>query len=59
MARQKISGRDLAERLGWSRMTVTRRLNDDPPLRIDELAEVAKALGVPVMQLLGNGSLSA
>lgn len=52
MARRKISGRDLAEALGWSRSTTWRRLNGTTPLKLDELTAVAAFLEVSVTDLL-------
>jgi len=59
MARQRISQRTLAAKLGWSQPGLSRRLNADPAPRIDEIERIALALGVPVARFLatGNGSV--
>jgi transcriptional regulator with XRE-family HTH domain len=52
MIAQGISKLELARRLGWGRMRVTRRLFGDAPLTVIELEEIAAALRVPVTALL-------
>jgi transcriptional regulator with XRE-family HTH domain len=57
MARQEIPQRVLAERLGWPQPRLSRRVTSGPTFvafTIDELAEVARALNVPVTQFLGG-----
>lgn len=47
-----MSKLELARRLGWGRMRVTRRLAGQTPLTIDELVEIARVLDVPAVHLL-------
>ena len=48
LARQRISGRQAARRLGWTQQSLSRRLTGDIPFDVAELAELAALLGVPV-----------
>ena len=48
MARQRISGRQAARRLGWTQQALSRRLNGDIPFNVTELAALAGLLGVQV-----------
>lgn len=52
LARRQISGRELASSLGWSVGLTARRLRGECPFDIDELAAVARFLGVPVSALV-------
>jgi transcriptional regulator with XRE-family HTH domain len=54
MARQGVSQRALAERLGVPQPWVSRRvgLKADQALRLDDVADMAEALDVPVERLL-------
>lgn len=52
MARQRITGTELNERLGWLRERLRRRLAGEVSLRIDELDAIARALNVPVSKFL-------
>jgi hypothetical protein len=58
MARQGISQQALADRLGWPQARVSRRIavdggkNPTIPFDVAELADVARALGVPVTRFL-------
>jgi transcriptional regulator with XRE-family HTH domain len=54
LVRQEISYRELGRRLGVSIAYVSRRLSDEPDVqfRMDELENVAAALGVPVTAFL-------
>lgn len=54
MARQKISGRELARRMGESPMWVQRRTSGGGPITVDELTRFATVLGVPAATLLGS-----
>lgn len=49
---REISKSELARQLGWGRMQVVRRLSGDAELSVAELQEIARALEVPVSQLL-------
>lgn len=50
MGRQRLSGVKLAEILGWTQQTTSRRLRGEVALRLDELEQIARALRVPVEQ---------
>lgn len=52
MARRKISGRALAEALDWSVAATWRRLSGTTAFRVDELAQVADYLGLPLSEFL-------
>ena len=51
-ARQKISGRELARRLGESPMWTQRRLAGEQDLTVDDLYRIADALDIPPTSLL-------
>lgn len=51
-ARQRISGRELARRLGESPMWAQRRLSGAQEMTLDELGRIASALGVDPAQML-------
>ena len=53
MARQRISQLQLAERLGWSRAALSRRLTGGTGWSIDEADKVAEILGVDLRMLVG------
>ena len=59
LARRRISGRELARRLGWSAPTMWRRLRGDVPLTIDELEAIAEFLEVPVSVLRPDAGRAA
>jgi transcriptional regulator with XRE-family HTH domain len=52
MARQNMTQRQLAERVGIIQQALQLRLSGARSFRAEELAAVATALGVPVTQLL-------
>lgn len=52
MARQRKSGRAVADALGVSHMYLSRRINGRVPFDVAELAAVAEVLGVPLSQFL-------
>lgn len=54
MARRKISGRALADGLGWSVASTWRRLNGTTAFRVDELASVADYLDVDMSDLIST-----
>lgn len=54
LARRKISGKKLAEDLGWSRTTTWRRLNGTYPFDVDQLDAIASHLGVSVGTFLSS-----
>lgn len=51
MARAGLSGRKMAEKLGWSESTLARRLRGEA-FKVDELIAFAAALDIPVAQLM-------
>ena len=53
MARQRIGQSELASRLDWTRNKLSRRLSDQTRWSVDEVDEVAQALGVPLPVLVG------
>jgi transcriptional regulator with XRE-family HTH domain len=59
LARGKHPHQDIAELLGLSRMSIHRRLTGETPFRADELGKIAKHIGVPVAELLGEQRASA
>lgn len=52
LAKRRISGRQLAEAIGWSPGATYRRLNGDTPLTVDELYTLASYLGTTPAELL-------
>ena len=52
MARQRKSGVELASVLNLSQQSVSRRLNGDTDISLDEIAVIADWLQVPVQKLL-------
>ena len=52
MARQRISGRELARRLDMNPTSLARRVAGDVDISLDELAHIADALRVTVAALL-------
>lgn len=52
MARQRISGAAIAQKLGVSDMYLSRRLTGEVAFDVTDLERVAGALGVSVMQLI-------
>ena len=52
MARGRVTGTTLAQTVGMSNATLSRRLSGAIPFNIDELAAVARALGLTVTELL-------
>lgn len=59
LARQRSSARRLAAALGLSPATISRRLNGEHPLTVDELYAAASFLGLPVTELLPAPELLA
>jgi transcriptional regulator with XRE-family HTH domain len=51
MARQRLSHKALAERLGWDQSQVTRRLNGHTKLSFDDVVAIADALDISIVQL--------
>lgn len=52
LARQSLSQRELATRMGWSRMYVSHRLNGSVGLSLNDVDAIARQLGVPIVQLV-------
>jgi transcriptional regulator with XRE-family HTH domain len=52
MARRDVTGVSLAKQLGRSQQFVSRRLAGKVPLSVDDLAEFASAIGIPVAALV-------
>lgn len=52
MARRGLTGKDMADAIGCSPMSFSRRMSGATPLRVDELQAIADALGLPVTALL-------
>lgn len=46
MARARLSGRALADRLGWRVDVLARRLREDAPFTGDQLMAIARELGI-------------
>lgn len=59
MTRQRVSGRDLASKLGVSPSWVSYRLSGKQAIDLNDLFRVAKALGVGVHQLLPSPEVVA
>ena len=59
LARRKLSGRKLADGLGWSVSKTWRRLSGEHPFDINELAAVAAYLGIPVGTFLPDRDCAA
>lgn len=55
LARQRISGRQAARRLGWTQQALSRRLTGDIPFNVAELAELAGLLGIEVTAFFPQG----
>lgn len=58
LARRRISGREFARQMGKSPSWVNFRLTGHTPIDLNDLDEIAKALGVPIQALLPNGPAS-
>ena len=56
LARQKISGRELARRIDRNQVWVARRLNGEVAITADELREFAFILGKPIAQFYGEAA---
>jgi transcriptional regulator with XRE-family HTH domain len=57
LARRQLSGRQVATDLDWSIPTMTRRLNGSVAFDVDELAQIAEYLGVPIATLIPDEAL--
>ena len=56
LARRRIPQTIVAERLGMSQPSLSRRLTGDTPFDVNELAIVAEILGIPLATLIGDAS---
>lgn len=54
LGRQNKSRADLARALGATDMWVSRRLTGQTPLSVDDVADIARTLGVPLSALIGD-----
>ena len=54
LARRRISGRELAQGLGWSVGMTARRLRGECAFDVDELAAVADFLGITPADLIAQ-----
>ena len=52
LARRRISASDLARKTGMTQRAVSRRLTGEKVIDVDDLASIANALGVDVVDLL-------
>lgn len=59
LARQQMSGSELARRLGMTQPYLSRRLTGEVDFRIGELERIAEVLGVPVAQLFPSAASAA
>ena len=51
MTRQRLSQRELAERLGWTQGFLSRRLTGVTPMSLDEADRIAWALGISLLEV--------
>lgn len=58
LARKQISSREIAELVGLTPSQMSRRINGSIAFTVEEIGEVAKALGVTVSSLYGEGDLA-
>jgi len=56
LARQRISGRQAAVRLGWTAPYLSRRLTGEIPFNVADLEAIAHLLGIPVTSFFGANS---
>lgn len=59
MGRQGISQGQLADQLGCTQRSLSRRLTGDVPVDVAELEQLADALGVPLSQFLPTPARAA
>ena len=59
LARQRLTNRELAERVGIQPSGISRRLDGEIPLKVSEVEQIAAALGVSVTQFVGADVASA
>lgn len=51
MARQRLTQRRLAAKVGWSQQLLSTRLTGDVQMTVEELGKLADALGIETEQL--------
>lgn len=56
MARQDMTQSELAERLGWNRMYLQRRLKRKVPLSLDDVEAIAAVLHIPIWKLTSRSA---
>ena len=54
MARQRVSQRELAGKIGRAQEWVSRRLTGNVSLTLEELVQITDALGIPAARLLAD-----
>jgi transcriptional regulator with XRE-family HTH domain len=54
MARRNLSQTALAEQLNVTQQKLSRCISGQQPFRVDELARIAEALDVPLVDLVGE-----
>lgn len=59
LARQRVSGAELARRINRSQSSIARRLAGDIPFDINELTLIAEQLGMTVAELTANEAAGA
>ena len=52
LARRRMSATKLAQQLGWSQPYIARRMTGSQPFDVDDLEQIADALGVGIVDLL-------
>ena len=56
MSRQRISGAQLAERVGRSQSYISKRLRDESPLTANDIEDICKALGEDLGKMLHSAA---
>lgn len=51
MARQRLSQRELADRLEWTQGYLSRRLTGDVPLTLDDADRITRCLGISLIEV--------
>jgi transcriptional regulator with XRE-family HTH domain len=52
IARQRLTQREVAARLGWSQQVLSKRLTGEVAISIDEAGKLAEVLGIKPEQLM-------
>ena len=58
MTRQSITQDELARRMDWKQPQVSKRLRGQVPFKADEIERIARALDVPLDQLMSPRALA-